>query len=579
MIGIKRAAFGLAAALLLGTAMPAMAEAPDPVGAWHGAITAPAGPLMLIVYVTKNADGTLTGEIESVDQNPGERGKLDAITMDGGHFGFEFKAIGANYSAEWDDTAKAWKGTFHQGADLPLIFEQGLPPAQPVVEGLDGRWEALLKVNNANLHLALRVRTTPELGTHANFDSPDQMAFGLAVKDLKREGQTISFGVPLAVSTWSGQLSEDGTQLVGTWKSNAAPEGPLNFTRTGTTTNRSAIPRPQLPKEPFPYKAEEVGFENTQQGNHLAGTLTLPEGKGPFPTAVMITGSGAQDRDETLMGHKPFLVIADYLTRHGIAVLRFDDRGVGGSTGDYAAATSADLATDANAAFAYLRTRSDIDPNKIGFIGHSEGGMIGPIAMADNPAAAYLVMLAGPGTGLEQLMLSQQRLLLTTMGLSDEMIDKRTPVMAAVFHAMATAPDYEAGIASARALLTPDAMEAIGTPRDTSPDVVMNQLGSKWFWYFFRYDAKAFLGKIRVPVLALNGSLDRQVPAAENLPAIREGLAGNPDVTITELPGLNHLFQHATTGGIGEYGAIEETFSPKALQIMADWINARFGKR
>jgi pimeloyl-ACP methyl ester carboxylesterase len=354
----------------------------------------------------------------------------------------------------------------------------------------------------------------------------------------------------------------------------------VTFIRTQATAERTPPKRPQMPQAPFPYTAEDVAFDNpAANGVHLAGTLTLPHGDGPFPAAIMITGSGQQDRDETLLGHKPFWVIADYLSRRGIAVLRVDDRGVGKSTGSAASATSADFATDSNAAFAYLRTRKDIQPKTIGFIGHSEGGMIGPIAMATNEDVAFLVMMAGPGTALDQLLLSQRRLIGVTQGISEADLARSEPIMAAVFKAMASGKTYEEGRTAARAVLTPEAMTTLGLPPTTSPDVILAQVGNPWFRYFLQYDPAPNFRAIKVPVLAMNGSLDRQVPPKENLAAIKAALKDNKDVTIVELPGLNHLFQTAKTGGVGEYDQIEETVAPVALDQMASWINARFGKK
>jgi fermentation-respiration switch protein FrsA (DUF1100 family) len=323
-----------------------------------------------------------------------------------------------------------------------------------------------------------------------------------------------------------------------------------------------------------------VAFDNpVQSGVHLAGTLTLPQGKGPFPAAILITGSGPQDRDETLLGHQPFWVIADYLSRRGIAVLRVDDRGTAKSTGDFAKATSADFATDANAAFAFLKTRKDVRQNAIGFIGHSEGGMIGPIAMATNKQAAFLVMMAGPGTALDQLMLSQRRLIGASMGQSEAEMNRAEPVMATLFKAVASGATYEDGLAAARAVLTPEAMTTLGMPAGASKEIIVAQVASPWFRYFLRYDPAPNLRAIRVPVLAMNGSLDRQVPPTENLAAIKAALKDDKDVTIVELPGLNHLFQTAKTGAVGEYAEIEETVAPIALDRMATWIEARFGVR
>ncbi|MBO9516633.1 MAG: alpha/beta hydrolase [Porphyrobacter sp.] len=571
----------LVAPVAVMAASPSMAqEAPDIAGTWSGKISTNTGDITLVLYVTRGEGGSLTASIENFDQNPGNKAAITEITAVDGKLAFKVAPISASYQGTWDEAAQQWKGTLTQGAELPLDFGKGGPPSRPVVAGLDGAWVGSVERNGVKLRQILRIRTV-EQGTFALYDSPDQLVIGVPVSDLARDGQSVSLSAIRGLTKFAGTLSESGNELTGTWTTPNQPDVTTTFVRAteAQIAAQQKPNRPQTPTEPFPYKAEEVAFDNPAFSEvHLAGTLTLPEGKGPFPAAIMITGSGAQDRDETLLDHKPFAVIADHLTRHGIAVLRFDDRGVGKSTGNYGVATSADLATDANAAFAYLATRPEIRRDAIGFIGHSEGGMIGPIAMSTNPDVAYFVALAGPGTNLPQLMLSQRRLLTAQMGLSEEEINKQEPVMAALFKAIADADTPEAGYAAAMAVLTPEAKTALGMPVDMDGALVVRQVSGPWFQYFFKYDPVPNLARIKVPVLALNGSLDLQVPAKENLPVIREALKDNPDATVVELPGLNHLFQTAKTGSVGEYRDIEETFSPAALNLISDWISQRFVK-
>jgi pimeloyl-ACP methyl ester carboxylesterase len=561
----------------LAMACPAAAEdAPDAVGDWSGALAAPTGSLTLILHVAKDPKGKLSATLESPDQGPGSI-PASEIAVEGGRMTWKVAAIGASYSGDWDAAKSQWSGTFTQGADLPLALTRGLPPAKPVIEGLDGRWEGSIAVNGAQLRLVLRI-ATGERGTNASLDSPDQLARGIPVTGLARQGSSVSYDVPVVKGHYAGTLSADGATIEGTW-TQPGVNAPLTFALNKDAASNGPAARPQTPKPPFPYKSEEVAFDNPKdKAVHLGGTLTLPQGKGPFPAAVLITGSGAQDRDETLLGHKPFAVIADYLTRHGIAVLRFDDRGVGKSTGKYADATSADLATDANAAADYLMTRREIRHDAVGFIGHSEGGMIAPIAMADNDRIAFLIMLAGPGTALDKLMLSQRRLIGSQIGMSEAALDGAEPVMAAVFHAVASGATPEQGREAARAVLTPAAMASLGAP-GADPDVVLNQVTGPWFSYFLKYDPAPNLRRIKVPLLALNGSLDRQVPPEDNLAAIRQATAGNPDATTIELPRLNHLFQTAKTGAVGEYADIPETVAPIALETMTDWLTKRFGRK
>jgi pimeloyl-ACP methyl ester carboxylesterase len=330
-----------------------------------------------------------------------------------------------------------------------------------------------------------------------------------------------------------------------------------------------AYKRPQQPKLPYPYRSIEVGYDNPAGHNHLAGTLTVPQGSGPFAVALLITGSGLQDRDETLLGHKPFLVLADYLTRRGIAVLRVDDRTIGGSTGDVVHATSADFATDVEAGVAYLKTRPEIDQRKIGLIGHSEGGMIAPMVAVKDPTLAWIVLMAGPGIAGDELLTEQGRLIRVAMGMTPAAVAKTGELNAKVFAAVKASSDAAEAHDKAKAILTKAGMT------DAAAEAAVGPVSSDWFRFFFNYDPAPTLARVRVPILAINGSLDLQVPAKPDLAAIKAATRGNRDVTAVELPGLNHLFQTATTGSPSEYQSIEETLAPDALKVLGDWIEAR----
>jgi len=331
----------------------------------------------------------------------------------------------------------------------------------------------------------------------------------------------------------------------------------------------AAPARPQTPKPPFPYRTEEVTVASAP-GVTLAGTLTLPQGEGPFPAVVMITGSGAQDRDETILGHKPFAVIADRLTRDGVAVLRVDDRGFAKSTGDFAAATDDDFAADAAAQVAFLRKRADIDPARVGLIGHSEGGIVAPKVAAKDPKIAFVVLMAGPGVPLSEVLRAQRAKLMPAMGLGPEQIKKSQALVDHAVAAMKGAKDQAE--ARGRALHVIQAEGAGVTRSDAEAQALAAQLSSGWMRDLLDYDPAPTLAKVKCPILALNGTKDGQVPPEQNLPAIRAATQGNPDVTIQELPGLNHLFQTAKTGAVGEYADIAETVAPSALDAMSGWI-------
>ena len=566
----------IAAFLLAALLAPAAHAQENWAGDWHGTLATPGGGLRLVLTISAGADGALTAELESIDQAPGQKIPVTPIAIAGGRMTFSIPMIGATYEGTWQPATERFTGTFSQGAPMALDLARGAGAAQPVIAGLDGNWQGMLNRNGVDLRLTLRISTGAH-GTIASLDSPDQMAMALPVAGLAREGQIVSFSIPASGASWRGTLA--GDRMAGTWTRAGAPDAEVAFARSRVAAAAGPRARPQLPRPPFPYRVEEVRFANPRApGVTLAGTLTLPEGRGPFAAAILITGSGPQDRDETLFGHKPFAVLADHLTRPGIAVLRYDDRGVGASTGAQAGATSADFATDANAAFAFLAARPEIDRRAIGFIGHSEGGMIGPLAAADNGDVAWLVLMAGPGTNIRALMEAQRRAIGQAAGMSEAELDRSAPIQDLLFTQAAgpgTAAEAEARL---RAALTDERMQAAGVPPGLRDGMIQRML-DPWFRYFAGYDPAPVLARIRVPVLAINGALDRQVVAAENLAGIRAAMAGNRDLTVIELPGLNHLFQTARTGGVGEYAEIEETFAPAAMATIAGWIRARFPRR
>ncbi len=562
----------LAALLIAALSATPVAAQGNVTGDWHGTLTTPRGPLRMLLTIRAGANGALTAELESVDQAPGQKIPVATVALAGGRLTFAVPVYSLTYEGTWDAVGSRFNGMLHQGADLPLVLERGAFPAQPVIQGLDGRWEGSVRRNAAELHFVLRVSTGPG-GTIASFDSPDQMVQGLPVTGLARDGDTVRFSVAAGNTTFTGTLA--GDRLPGHWTDG----GETVFVRRAAGAEAAPVRRPQAPRPPFPYRAEEVSIANARApGVTLAGTLTLPQGRGPFPAAILITGSGPQDRDEALFGHQPFAVLADYLSRHGIAVLRYDDRGIGHSTGRFPGSTSADFATDANAAFAFLAARPEIDRRAIGFIGHSEGGMVGPIAAMDNPAVAYLVLLAGPGVATRDLLEAQRRAIAESQGESAAQIERMAPLQTELVRIAGSDASDSAARAAFAATLTDAWLAEAGLPvaaRDSMTTLMMDP----WFRWFLRYDPAPALRHFQGPLLALNGSLDRQVLATQNLPGIRAATSGHRDVTITLLPGLNHLFQTARTGGVGEYATIEETMAPVVLSTVADWINARFPAR
>lgn len=403
----------------------------------------------------------------------------------------------------------------------------------------------------------------------ASVDSPAQKAAGLkATAALTGHQLTVTLTMPAA--SFEGAVAADGKSIVGEWVQNGG-RLPLRLERTPRPI--VAPRRPQTPKPPFPYRAEDASYTNPDSGLILAGTLTLPPGDGPFPVALLITGSGPQDRDETLFDHKPFLVLADALTRRGVAVLRVDDRGVGGSqAGDLAKATTLDFAADVAAGVAYLRGRKDIDPARVGLIGHSEGGVIAPLVAAKDPRIAFVVLMAGTGVPGDQVLPRQYHDIHVASGAGEKAATQQAKL-----------------IETANAIIRAEADEAKAKPQllklfseganPQAAEGLTALLNSAWYRGFLTVDPAQTLAQVRAPVLAVNGSKDVQVSAAVNIPAIKAALAGNADVTAVVLPELNHLFQTARTGAPAEYAAIEETIAPVALSTIVDWTVAHAAKR
>lgn len=454
--------------------------------------------------------------------------------------------------------------TLFSTALAAVVLAVAPPVAQDAAPGLAGAWEGRISVGGQSIRVVFRVN---EDGS-AVMDSPDQGAIGIPADRPVVEGGTVRIGVPAIGGRFEGALSEDGRTLTGALHQGGAAL-PLILARQGETAAAPGLNRPQTPQPPFPYRAEEVVIDTPTEGVRLAGTLTLPDGPGPFPAAFLITGSGMQDRDETVFGHKPFLVLADALTRRGVAVLRVDDRGVGGSTGSARNATSADFALDAEAAVAFLAARPDIAGERIGLVGHSEGGTIAPLVAARGSDVAWIVMIAGPAVRGAELLTEQSRRTQQAMGIAPGVLEANVALQARLMQAVAANADSaEAAEAAVRAVL----QESGAAPQTIEQAV--QQTGAAWTRWFVAHDPQPALAAFSGPVLALYGGKDIQVPAEQNAEALARI---RPDAQILVLPELNHLMQTADTGLVDEYAVIEETIDPEALGAIVDWVAARSG--
>ena len=440
-----------------------------------------------------------------------------------------------------------------------------------------GKWNGVLKVQGTQLRLVFNV-TKSENGLTSTMDSPDQGANGIPVTKTTFENSKIKFEVANARIEYDGELN--GDEITGTFKQ-GGQVFPMNLSRKAI--EKEVVKRPQEPSKPYSYYSEDVTFQNPKANISLAGTLTLPEKEGVFPVVVLITGSGPQNRDEELVGHKPFLVISDYLTKNGIAVLRYDDRGVGQSKGDFKTATTTDFATDVESAITYLKTRKEINKKQIGLVGHSEGGLIAPMVASKSKDVSFIVLLAGTGIQGDKLLLLQQELIAKANGASESDIKKSVQANANLFKMVLQSNDNQ----KLKADLTNKINEIVkndnsseipkGMTKDQYIALQVDQITSPWMEYFMKYNPVPALEKVKCAVLAVNGEKDLQVPPKENLTAIKNALTkgGNKNVTTIEFPNLNHLFQECKTGSPNEYASIEQTFSPRALAEITQWIKSQ----
>lgn len=443
-----------------------------------------------------------------------------------------------------------------------------------------GDWYGQLDIQGIKLRLVLHVQEDAPGGLKATVDSPDQGAEGLPVAEIKFSMPVLEFAMPNLGVTFKGQMQSTGEQIDGVF-SQGGQGVPLVLGKKEIGAEQPV--RPQEPKGPFPYKEEDVTFINKKANDiHLAGTLTLPEGKGPWPAAILISGSGPQNRNEEILGHKPFLVIADYLMRNGIAVLRFDDRGIGASEGNFKTATSADFATDVAAAVQFLQARKDINDKKIGLIGHSEGGLIAPMVAAQTPQVAFIVMLAGPGENGEKVIIRQSSLIDKAEGKSVEVINGQDMILKECLRIVKSHKnnaETEVALREYLSRIFPTLSEEVRADIGDSTQFIdqeLNLLNNDWLRYFITYEPAPTLIKVKCPALVLNGEKDLQVDPVQNIPPIEQALkkGGNTHYKTVVLPGLNHLFQHTETGRPSEYGRLTETFAPEALETMTTWIKS-----
>jgi len=436
-------------------------------------------------------------------------------------------------------------------------------------QNITGNWSGKLKAGKNVITVVFNVKEKSGVLV-STMDSPDQGVLGIKIDETSFADNELKLDAHTLKILYTGKLNSSADTIKGIFKQGMA-SFPLVLTRKLIEKKL----RIQDPKS-FDYKVEDVVFRNHKDGIDLAGTLTLPKDKEVKHVAIMISGSGAQNRDEELLDHRPFLVWADWLTKHGIAVLRYDDRGVAESGGSFAGSTTADFSYDAEAAFNYLKNRKEFRHAKIGFVGHSEGGMIAPMVAARNNKIDFAVLLAGPGVPVDRLLIQQLNDIMKLSGAPDSYIKNELSLTnkILVYLNNNTSVVNESEFKSEFEKFIRKELGDKSSKTDNQINTIVAKYSDKWFRFFATFNPADYLLKVTCPVLAINGSLDCQVKSDDNLNAIDKLLteAGNKNYRIVELEGLNHMLQKAKTGATVEYRTIEETVNVKALNIVSDWI-------
>jgi uncharacterized protein len=546
-------------------------------GEWDGELAVGEARLKLVLHVTSEKSGEVRARLDSPDQSVYGM-EATGVRQEAGTLRFEIGSVGATFEGKLGGDGRTIAGEWKQaGQGFPLVFHRqsgnaaGKKPGN-AISPLEGTWQGAFQNGNMRYRLQLHVTHDEEKKLSGTLDSLDQGANGLPMSKLSEQSGTVHFEIALVTGVYEGKMNAAHNTIAGTWSQNQDSVA-LEFKRSDEVLE---LRRPQIPTKPYPYKEEEVSFQNAAGTGTLAGTLTIPAGAGPFPAALLMAGSGPQNRDEFLAGHRPLLVLADALARKGFAVLRYDKRGIGKSTGDFATATTEDFTRDGEAALGFLKARKEILREKIGVIGHSEGGLIAPILAAQG-GVAWIVLLAAPGEIGEKTMLAQSKAISEAAGMPLEQVAQSLEFDRQAYATVREERDAAVLEKKLDAMVISSGMAEGALPATVAAQIHM--LSSPWFRYFLDYDPAPALQKVKCPALVLNGSKDLQVLAAENLPLIQKALedAGNKEISVREMPDLNHLLQHAESGTPAEYGTIEETISPEVLELITEWA-AKHGR-
>jgi pimeloyl-ACP methyl ester carboxylesterase len=551
-----------------------VARAPSLAGEWNGTLQVGETQLHLVLHLSKDPQGGWHAKLDSPDQAVYGM-EVSKLTRAEDTLRFELVSVGAQFQGKILPDHQTIRGIWEQGGTgLPLRFEKRAPGAETQapassISKVEGTWQGAIETGNMRMRLQLHVGHDEKGQLVASMDSLDQGIQGIPASRVAEKAGGLKFEIPAFNAQYTGTLNATRDAIKGHWDQNDNLEQ-LDFQRSNQVLE---LRRPQTPAKPYPYKEEEISFAAGSGKGMLAGTLTLPSGTGPFPAAVIVGGSGPNDRDETTAGHKLFLVLADFLTRKGIAVLRYDKRGVAQSTGNFSEATMEDFTADAQAAIGYVKSRREVDARRIGAIGHSEGGILAASIAVRSHDLGWLVLLGTPATTGERTLLRQSELVARTGGLSEEQIARSLEFDRKAYAAVKEEKDATAVEKRLQTLVLQSGLAESMPPAAIQAQV--RAMTSPWFRDFLALDPEPILAKLSLPVVALSGDRDLQVDSEDNVPLLRRAYetSGNRDFTVVEIEGVNHLFQKAQSGSPALYGAIEETIAPEVLSVIGNWVS------
>jgi pimeloyl-ACP methyl ester carboxylesterase len=548
---------------------PASAAAASLEGDWSGVLEVGETELQLVLHLSKDSDGEWHAKLDSLNQ-AAYGIEASKVTREEDTLRFEVASVGAKFQGKIQPDRRSIRGLWEQGGTgLPLRLEKRAATRAAVnsVSKAEGTWQGAIEVANMRMRIQMHVGHDDKGRLLASLDSLDQAIQGIPATKVSEKDGELSFALPAFEAEYRGRLGPSHNELSGTWTQNDSVEK-LDFHRSEQPLE---LRRPQNPVKPYPYGVEDASFPAADGQATLLGTLTLPRGDGPFAAAVLV-GEGPGDRDATTAGHKPFLVLADLLTRKGIVVLRYDKRGTAQSNGNSERATMEDLTGDAAAALSYLKARKEVDPKRTGMIGLGEGGILALRVAARVDDLDWLMLLAAPATRGEQTLLRQSELMARTSGLPEEQIERSQQFDRAAYAAVREEKTASALEARLNALIETSGLKSSLPPAALAAQVRL--MTTPWFRDYLDFDPAPVLAKIQCPVLALNGDRDLQVDADQTVPLLRQAYekSGNKDFTVMEIDGVNHLFQKAQSGSPALYGAIEETMAPEVQNAIRDWV-------